>query len=110
MSKAIRTLSKPPTKTPPKTPERPALHPEVQDIILHTRCEVFRLKEQISGIKAFNFNVSEDDASLYDFSTAMHTVLEMIQEHAQQIHKMLGVAGGYVPETELERLPWREKE
>lgn len=102
-------VSKRAPKTPQKPHQRPSLHPEAQDIILHTRCEVSRLAEQIRGIEEFTWNVDEGKQDLYDFSCAMSTVLDMIATHAQQVHKMLGVAGGYVAESELERMPWREK-
>lgn len=108
MSKAKSTLSKPQPETPPKTPKRPPLHPEAQQIIIQARWEVSRIQEQIGGIKTFNFNVGEEDQALYDFSSAMHTILEMILEHARQLHDLLGVAAGYVPEEKLTRLPWKE--
>jgi hypothetical protein len=67
-----------------------------------------RLAQQIGGLKEFCWNTDEGNDNLHDFSCAMSTVLDMISQHAQRVHKMLGVASGYVAETELARLPWKE--
>ncbi len=103
---AKNTLPKPQPKRPP---QKPAIHPDAQDIIIHARQELGGVINQIESLNGLLFHVDEGNKELYDWSFALSTVIDVIAKQAWHTHKVLGVAYGAVPETDLSRLPWKEE-
>ena len=73
-----------------KETPKPKLSPEVREEIARAQKRVERFSLMAHGIHAFCYNVSEGREEVYEFSCAIATIAQMLQEDADLTAKNLG--------------------